>query len=173
VRAFADAFLKRGGGGGGGGGEGGGELHVLVNNAGALFPKREVVDVWDGVGGGEGGREGEQMLVEKTMATNNLGPFLLTSLLMPTLKATGRKEGSPARVIMVSSRLERGKAAYLDAWMRDPTLTPSEEKKKKEGEGGKEGRGGGVEAGCPPYKPFLAYGASKLANLLMVSRVHA
>lgn len=141
---------------------------MLVNNAGALFPKREVVDVWAG-SGGEGEREGRQMLVEKTMATNHLGPFLLTSLLMPTLKATGRKEGSPARVIMVSSRLERGKAAYLNAWMRDPILTPSEEKEEKKEEG-KEG-GGEVEAGCPAYKPFLAYGASKLANLLMVSTV--
>ena len=102
--------------------------------------------------------------MEKSMATNHLGPFLLTSLLMPALKATGRREGSPARVIMVSSRLQRGKAGYLNAWMRDPTLTPSEEKEK-----GEEGGGEGEQAWCPPYKPFLAYGTSKLANLLMVS----
>jgi len=167
VRAFADAFLEERG---GGGGRGEGDLHVLVNNAGALFRKREVVDIWAG-SGGEGEREGRQMLVEKTMATNHLGPFLLTSLLMPTLKATGRKEGSPARVIMVSSRLERGKTAYLNAWMRDPTLTPSEEKDERKEEGGKERGGEEVEVGCPAYKLFLAYGASKLANLLMVCRV--
>ncbi len=140
---------------------------MLVNNAGVLLPKREVVDVWAGAEE-KGGSEKGKMLVEKSMATNHLGPFLLTSLLMPALKATGRREGSPARVIMVSSRLERGKAGYLNAWMRDSTLTPSDEKEKGE-EGGREGGGEGGQAGCPPYKPFLAYGASKLANMLMVS----
>ncbi|KAM3569615.1 hypothetical protein VYU27_008295 [Nannochloropsis oceanica] len=178
VRAFADSFLremeKGGAGRGVGGMGGGGSLHVLVNNAGVLLPKREVVDVWAGAEG-KGRKEGKQMLVEKSMATNHLGPFLLTSLLMPALKATGRGEGSPARVIMVSSRLERGKAGYLNAWMRDPTLAPSEEKekkKKKSEEGGREGGREGAHTGCPPYKPFLAYGASKLANMLMVTHLN-
>jgi len=145
-------------------------LHVLVNNAGALFPKRELVDVWkreeqEGRGEGEGKRE--SLLVERTMATNHLGPFLLTALLLPTLKETGRAEGRPSRVVMVSSRLEKGKGEYLDCWVRDPTLTPAEDQDPKE-----EGEEEGGPVASPPYRPFLAYGASKLANLLAVREIH-
>ncbi|EKU22391.1 retinol dehydrogenase 14 [Nannochloropsis gaditana CCMP526] len=145
-------------------------LHVLVNNAGALFPKRELVDVWkreeqEGRGEGEGKRE--SLLVERTMATNHLGPFLLTALLLPTLKETGRAEGRPSRVVMVSSRLEKGKGEYLDCWVRDPTLTPAEDQDPKE-----EGEEEGGPVASPPYRPFLAYGASKLANLLAVTYLH-
>jgi len=56
--------------------------HVLINNAGALFNARQYT------------AEG----VEKTLATDLLGPFLLTRLLLPKL-ATSR----PARIINVSS----------------------------------------------------------------------
>ena len=57
-------------------------LHVLVNNAGTVFPKRTVTS--DGI--------------ESTFAVNYLGPFLLTNLLLDVLKAS-----APARVIIVSS----------------------------------------------------------------------
>jgi NAD(P)-dependent dehydrogenase (short-subunit alcohol dehydrogenase family) len=57
-------------------------LDVLVNNAGVLTPKRTVTE--DGI--------------EMTFATNVVGPFLLTELLLPTLRAS-----TPARVINVSS----------------------------------------------------------------------
>ncbi len=57
-------------------------LHVLVNNAGVIAPKRALSP--DGV--------------ELTLATNYLGPFLLTNLLLDELKAS-----APARVINVCS----------------------------------------------------------------------
>jgi NAD(P)-dependent dehydrogenase (short-subunit alcohol dehydrogenase family) len=67
------------------------KLHVLVNNAGAAFAKREVTS------------EG----FEKTFALNHLSYFLLTNLLLETLKAS-----APARIINVSSDSHKG--AHLD-----------------------------------------------------------
>ena len=58
------------------------KLHVLVNNAGTVFPKRTLTA--DGI--------------ESTFAVNYLGAFLLTNLLLDVLKAS-----APARVIFVSS----------------------------------------------------------------------
>jgi NAD(P)-dependent dehydrogenase (short-subunit alcohol dehydrogenase family) len=57
-------------------------VHVLINNAGALFNPRETT------------AEG----IEKTLATDLLSPFLLTEGLRPALAA-----GRPARIINVSS----------------------------------------------------------------------
>jgi NAD(P)-dependent dehydrogenase (short-subunit alcohol dehydrogenase family) len=57
-------------------------VHVLVNNVGVLLPQREVT------------AEG----LEKTLAINLAGQFLLTNLLVPRLL-----ESAPARVISVSS----------------------------------------------------------------------
>lgn len=58
------------------------QLHVLINNAGVVKNKRE--ETTDGL--------------ESTFATNYLGAFLLTELLLDTLKAS-----APARIISVSS----------------------------------------------------------------------
>jgi dehydrogenase/reductase SDR family member 12 len=71
IRRFAESFQARCG-----------RLDLLVNNAGVLPGERTYTA--DGV--------------ELTFATNVLGPFLLTSLLLPTLLAA-----APARVITVSS----------------------------------------------------------------------
>ena len=57
-------------------------LHVLINNAGAVFMKRQLS--MDGI--------------EMTFALNHLAYFLLTDLLLDTLKAS-----APARIINVSS----------------------------------------------------------------------
>jgi dehydrogenase/reductase SDR family member 12 len=57
-------------------------IHVLVNNAGALYPARGVTE------------EG----IERTVALNLLSPFLLTNLLIPGLKTS-----RPARIVNVSS----------------------------------------------------------------------
>jgi NAD(P)-dependent dehydrogenase (short-subunit alcohol dehydrogenase family) len=57
-------------------------LHVLINNAGAAFPRRR--ETVDGV--------------EMTLAVNYLAPFLLTHLLLDVLTAS-----APARVVNVSS----------------------------------------------------------------------
>jgi NAD(P)-dependent dehydrogenase (short-subunit alcohol dehydrogenase family) len=63
-------------------------LDVLVNDAGALFPRRR--ESVDGI--------------EMTLALNHLAPFLLTNLLLDTLKAS-----APSRVVTVAS------AAHLSA----------------------------------------------------------
>lgn len=61
------------------------QLHVLVNNAGAIFFKRETTV--DGL--------------EMTFAVDHLAYFLLTNLLLDVLKAS-----APARIINISSSVE-------------------------------------------------------------------
>jgi len=62
-------------------------VHVLVNDAGAVFTKRAVT------------AEG----IERTWALNVVAPFRLTQLLLPRLQ-----ESAPARVVNVSSAAHRG-----------------------------------------------------------------
>ncbi len=62
------------------------KLHVLVNNAGASYSKRR--ESVDGI--------------ETTFALNHLGYFLLTNLLLDTLRAS-----TPARIVNVSSDVHR------------------------------------------------------------------
>ena len=61
-------------------------IHVLVNNAGVNLGRRMATA--DGF--------------EMTFAVNHLGPFLLTNLLLPLLRA-----GAPSRVVNVTSWFER------------------------------------------------------------------
>jgi NAD(P)-dependent dehydrogenase (short-subunit alcohol dehydrogenase family) len=93
-------------------------LDVLINNAGAVFSKRQVTP--DGV--------------EMTLAVNYLGPFLLTLELLPLLKAS-----APSRVINLSSGMHgtgkidfddlqsekgyRGMKAYANAKLMVTTIT--------------------------------------------------
>ena len=58
------------------------EIHVLVNNAGAIYATRQLSE--DGI--------------ELTWAVNHLAPFLLTTLLIERLK-----ESAPARIITTAS----------------------------------------------------------------------
>ena len=62
-------------------------LHVLVNNAGAVFGERRVT--------GEG--------LERTFALNHMAYFALTTALLDVLRAS-----APARVVSVSSEASRG-----------------------------------------------------------------
>ncbi|MBK1705364.1 SDR family NAD(P)-dependent oxidoreductase [Halochromatium glycolicum] len=59
-------------------------LDMLVNNAGTAFPKRCITE--DGI--------------ECTLAVNHLAPFLLTNLLLESLKAA-----APARIVNVGTRI--------------------------------------------------------------------
>jgi NAD(P)-dependent dehydrogenase (short-subunit alcohol dehydrogenase family) len=68
-------------------------LHVLVNNAGALFTEfRESIDG-----------------IEMTFALNHLSYFLLTNLLLDTLSAS-----APARIINVASNAHEGNKINFD-----------------------------------------------------------
>lgn len=69
-------------------------LDVLANNAGAIFDSREET------------REG----VERTFATDHLGPWVLTTALTPLLRS------SEARVIQTSSIAHRGARLDPDDW---------------------------------------------------------
>lgn len=74
-------------------------LDLLVNNAGALFTKRE--ETVDGI--------------EKTFAVNHLGYFLLTNLLLDVVKAS-----APARIVNVSSGAHySGELDFGDMGLRD------------------------------------------------------
>jgi NAD(P)-dependent dehydrogenase (short-subunit alcohol dehydrogenase family) len=90
-------------------------IEVLVNNAGATYPKRRLTP------------EG----VELTLAVNHLAPFLLTTLLLDRLR-----ESAPARIVNVSSVAHESARFDFD----DPTMERA-------------------------YRPFAAYGRSKLANV--------
>ncbi len=68
-------------------------LDVLVNNAGAVFAKRQISV--DGI--------------EMTMALNHLAPFLLTNLLLDSLKASDR-----ARIVTVASAAHVGMRIPFD-----------------------------------------------------------
>ena len=68
-------------------------LDVLLNNAGVLVTSRRTTV--DGI--------------EETLAINHLGYFLLTDLLLETLKASG-----PARIVNVASEAHRGARMHWD-----------------------------------------------------------
>lgn len=72
-------------------------IHVLANNAGAMFVERELTaDAF-----------------ERTFALNHLNYFTLTLLLVPALKAAAAP-GAPARVLNVSSRAHENARPNLD-----------------------------------------------------------
>lgn len=68
-------------------------LNVLINNAGAVFDKRQITV--DGF--------------ERTLAVNYLGSFLLTNELLPLLKSS-----APSRIINLSSGLYKSGKINLD-----------------------------------------------------------
>ena len=93
VRAFATGYTGAGRG-----------LDVLINNAGVMaLPKREMTA--DGF--------------ERQMATNHLGHFALTGLLMPVLL-----RAADARVVTVSSLAHRNGKIELDNLQSERSYTP-------------------------------------------------
>ena len=121
VRSFADEFI-----------DSGAELDVLINNAGVMPPERQHTEAG----------------FEVTFATNVLGPFLLTELLMPLLKGGGEgsgRDGVPARVVMMSSG-----GMYSSGFsLSDPQLENSE------------------------YKPTAFYAHTKRAEVMLADEWHS
>jgi len=79
------------------------QLHVLINNAGGFFMKRELSV--DGI--------------EMTFALNHLAYFLLTNLLLDTLKAS-----APARIINVASGAHTSGKIEFDNLQGERGYTP-------------------------------------------------
>ncbi len=92
-------------------------LHLLLNNAGALFARRELTP------------EGR----ERTFALNHLAYFVLTQQLLPLLRAS-----APSRIVNVSSDAHLGARIDFDD----------------------------LDYARGRYRPFVAYGRSKLMNIL-------
>ncbi|KAF0902512.1 hypothetical protein E2562_017911 [Oryza meyeriana var. granulata] len=99
-------------------------LNILINNAGIMACPFQLSK--DGI--------------ELQFATNHVGHFLLTNLLLDKMKLTARKTGVQGRIINVSSVAhKRSDGSCFD-------LNKLNDKSR--------------------YKPFIAYSHSKLANIL-------
>ena len=120
-------------------------LHVLVNNAGALFALRR--ESADGI--------------EMTLALNHLAPFLLTDLLLPALKAA-----APARIVNVAS------AAHEDVAQFDFD-DPQAARSKGWGRYPRTERESIFYCMAMPWAhpAFLQYARTKLANLLFTTEL--
>ena len=90
---------------------------------------------------------------EAAFAVNHLGHFLLTRLLLPTLRAAG-SAAAPARVVVVASQSSFGPLATKAVEDRG-------EVERKVARAPKKG-----------YSGFRAYGSSKLANVLFAGGLH-
>ncbi|WOL08448.1 short-chain dehydrogenase TIC 32, chloroplastic-like [Canna indica] len=113
VRAFADNFLSMNL-----------PLNILINNAGVMFcPYQLSVDG-----------------IELQFATNHLGHFLLTNLLLETMKKTAKKTGIEGRIVNLSS------IAHLHTYKDGIIFNELNDKHE--------------------YSDKRAYGQSKLANIL-------
>ncbi|KAK9178819.1 hypothetical protein WN943_028013 [Citrus x changshan-huyou] len=100
------------------------QLNILINNAGIMGTPFML----------------SKDNIELQFATNHLGHFLLTNLLLDTMKKTARKSGGEGRIINVSS--EGHRLAYHEGIRFDKINDPS------------------------GYNGFRAYSQSKLANIL-------
>lgn len=81
VRKFASEYISSGL-----------PLNVLINNAGILAPPKFTVSKDN---------------IEQTFAVNHLGQFLLTNLLLETMKKTARETQTEGRIINVASDMHR------------------------------------------------------------------
>lgn len=104
-------------------------LNLLINNAGVMATPFML----------------SKDNIELQFATNHLGHFLLTHLLLDTMKKTARKSGKEGRIVNVSSEAHR--FAYSEGIRFDKLNDQSE------------------------YKTWRAYGQSKLANILHANQL--
>ncbi|KAJ9549821.1 hypothetical protein OSB04_022364 [Centaurea solstitialis] len=113
VRTFASQYCSKGH-----------PLDILILNAGIMTPPFSLSK--DGI--------------ELQFATNHVGNFLLTNLLLDTMKKTAKESGIEGRIVIVSSRAHT--LTYKEGIRFDKI---NDEKS---------------------YSPFYAYAQSKLANVL-------
>ncbi|XP_074574201.1 short-chain dehydrogenase TIC 32 B, chloroplastic-like [Curcuma longa] len=113
VRAFADKFLAMDL-----------PINILINNAGVMYCPFQLSE--DGI--------------EMQFATNHLGHFLLTNLLLDKLKSTAEKTGIEGRIVNLSS------IAHIGPYSEGIMFDKLNDKKA--------------------YNDKSAYGQSKLANIL-------
>ncbi|CAL5214843.1 unnamed protein product [Lathyrus oleraceus] len=99
-------------------------LNILINNAGLMATPFML----------------SEDNIELQFATNHLGHFLLTNLLLETMKKTVRESNREGRIVIVSSEAHR--FAYSEGIRFDKINSESE------------------------YSSYFAYGQSKLANIL-------
>ncbi|PVH85520.1 NAD(P)-binding protein [Cadophora sp. DSE1049] len=134
---------------------GGGEIDILFNNAGINISWRELT------------AEGYEL----QFATNHLGGFLLTSLLLPlmlkpdftptSISSPSQTHPSPQkRIINTTSEAHRiSPIRFSDLHQTPGAQVPREEKPRR-------GMPEGVLRGGGGYEPAVAYGQSKTANVL-------
>jgi NAD(P)-dependent dehydrogenase (short-subunit alcohol dehydrogenase family) len=125
------------------------KLDVLINNAGVMsIPTRTLSE--DGI--------------ELHFATNHIGHFLFTNLVLEKLRAAAKGATPGAtRVVMVTSNGHRFSPVRFHDWNFDGKAVPPEEEP---------GAQAMKDRGMPPpnmesgYDRFVAYGQSKAANIL-------
>eukprot|EP00232_Nephroselmis_pyriformis_P005385 CAMPEP_0182905246 /NCGR_PEP_ID=MMETSP0034_2-20130328/32788_1 /TAXON_ID=156128 /ORGANISM="Nephroselmis pyriformis, Strain CCMP717" /LENGTH=337 /DNA_ID=CAMNT_0025040619 /DNA_START=305 /DNA_END=1318 /DNA_ORIENTATION=- len=91
VRQFAAAFLQS---------EEGQSLHLLINNAGVMMCPKTITE------------EGHEL----QFATNHLGHFLLTNLLLGRMKATAKRDNFEGRVVIVASAIHAAASKGAIYW---------------------------------------------------------
>ena len=77
---------------------------VLINNAGAMFAKRN---------------SEEQLDFEETMLVNHLSHWHLTKVLLPVLEKTAKSKNTESRIVNVGSRLEKTAILPTDGESRE------------------------------------------------------
>lgn len=117
-------------------------LDVLINNAGISVHERRFSP------------EG----IELTFATNHLGPFLLTNLLLPLLRK-GASGGSGVRVVNVSSSGHRISPVRFRDYNFEGRNVPTDQLPRK-------GLPDWVTETVDGFPGMVAYGMSKTANVL-------
>ena len=133
--------------------DGRGGLDVLFNNAGINISERKVSP------------EG----VELQFATNHLGPFLFTNLLLPLFFTTRPEHHSPSRkrIVNTSSEAHRISPVRFSDINQVPGAAVEEEDKPRRG------LPKGILREDGRYEPAVAYGGSKTANILMAVGLNA
>lgn len=126
------------------------QIDILINNAGVVMQTHAFT------------KEG----LELQFGTNHIGPFLLTNLLLPKIlraAQTSKRKGAATRIINVTSQghvISPIRFSDLNFQKRSEDLPAKERPMSRPG----------MSFDPPPgetYAPFVAYGQSKTANILM------